>query len=38
VMLAALEEQNRQALADHLAACARALHPEPDPEHAADLP
>ncbi|MBN6542901.1 MarR family transcriptional regulator [Streptomyces bryophytorum] len=36
VMLAALEDQSRQALADHLAECARALHPEP--EHAADLP
>ena len=31
-MLAALDEQNRKSLADHLAECARALHPEPDPE------
>jgi hypothetical protein len=38
VMLAALNEQNRKELADHLGECARALHPESDPERAADLP
>lgn len=32
VMLAALDEQDRKTLADHLAECARALHPERDSE------
>ncbi|MBS2965859.1 MarR family transcriptional regulator [Actinocrinis puniceicyclus] len=30
VMLAALDEEDRKTLADHLAECAHALHPEPD--------
>ncbi|WP_031517891.1 MarR family winged helix-turn-helix transcriptional regulator [Streptomyces sp. NRRL F-5123] len=38
VMLAALDEQNRKTLADNLAECALALHPEPGPEGTADLP
>lgn len=29
VMLVALDEENRKTLADHLAECAHALHPEP---------
>jgi DNA-binding MarR family transcriptional regulator len=32
VMLAALDDQERKALAGHLAECARALHPERDSE------
>jgi DNA-binding MarR family transcriptional regulator len=38
VMLTALDEQKRRDLAGHLAECARALHPEPDPEPTADAP
>lgn len=38
VMLAAVDEQDRKALAGHLAACARALHPESAPEPVTDLP
>lgn len=36
VMLAALDEQSRETLADDLAHCARALHPEAEPAHVAD--
>ncbi|NUP49976.1 MAG: MarR family transcriptional regulator [Catenulispora sp.] len=38
VMLAALDEEDRKRLGDDLAACARALHPEPDAELATELP
>jgi DNA-binding MarR family transcriptional regulator len=38
VMLAALDEHHRTALADHLAECAQALHPEPEAERTAELP
>jgi DNA-binding MarR family transcriptional regulator len=31
VMLAALDEESRKTLADHLAACAHAVHPGPQP-------
>lgn len=31
VMLAALDEQDQKTLGDHLAECARTLHPEPEP-------
>jgi DNA-binding MarR family transcriptional regulator len=30
VMLAAVDEQDRKTLADHLALCSHALHPDPD--------
>lgn len=35
VMLAAFDEENRKTLADHLTACAHALHPDPDAEQPA---
>lgn len=38
VMLAGLDEQDRKTLADELADCARALHPEPDAPPADDGP
>jgi DNA-binding MarR family transcriptional regulator len=36
VMLASLDEEHRGTLAGDLAECARALHPEPEPEPTAD--
>lgn len=36
VMLAALDEPERKGLADRLAECAHALHPEPDGAHVPD--
>ncbi len=34
-MLAALDEEDRKTLADHLTACAHALHPDPDADQPA---
>ncbi len=36
VMLAALDEEDRKTLADHLTACAHALHPDPDTAQSAE--
>lgn len=35
-MLAALDEEDRKTLADHLTACAHALHPDPDADQPAE--